>query len=110
MGIIPQINIAKQVFGTATGQKIENAEDSVLDPLVAPLEKLAEDAVGAGIASFLKTQNEPTTVYGLLDYVDKLATSRINAMNISDTLKADFIAALNALEVDGEKALPNDTI
>ena len=104
------INLAKQLLGTARGEGVEKAEDSVLDPIAAPIEKLVEDGVGAAVSAYLTANGEPGTVDGLVDLIDKKIDAIISGLSVDAAFKADLIAAFNAIETKVIASVPNDTI
>ena len=104
------VNLAKQLLGTARGEGVEKAEDSVLDPIEAPIEKLVEDGIGAAVSAYLTSNGEPATVDGLVDLIDKKIDVIIDGLTVDAGFKVDLIAAFNAIETKVITSVPNDTI
>jgi hypothetical protein len=100
------INIAKQLFGTNEGRKIENAEDNVLKPIPEAVADLAEAlAVNAG-DTFLSSKGFPPTPAGAIAYADSVFDNAITTAPLPQNVKATLVVLLNSLAAAAEAAAP----
>jgi hypothetical protein len=104
------INIAKQLLGTANGQKVEDAEDSIGSGLASSVEKLGEDFAMSAAASELTKLGYPATLDGAAQFIDAKLDSAIKASSLSATAQTDLTAVVDQLFALVEKDIPNDAV
>lgn len=111
MGIpgLPSINIAKQLLGTAAGQKVEDAEDSLGAPIASELVALGEDFAKSEAASFLSSKGIPTTLVGAAQYMDQQLQSAIE-VDAPPAVAADLVKLVASLFSAVQAKLPSVTI
>lgn len=109
-GLIPKINIEKKVLGSAEGQKVEDAEDSLASDFNAKMLQAGEVLAKDETASVLKSYGIEPTMQGVAAYFDNEIDDIIENSALPQEAKDAIKEAFNSGFKLVESKLPNITL